>query len=286
MNQNTIELVRISLREDLGPRIGKNTGDITSIACIDENIKGQANILFKESGVVCGHEVSLLIFDEIDSSLKYEIFHKDGEVVEEKTVVARIEGSVRNILTAERTILNFMQRLSAIATLTASVVSKVNEFPVKILDTRKTTPGFRELEKYAVKTGGGKNHRMGLYDEFMIKNNHIDALGGNIKEAIKRCRQFNPDAALKVEVRDRSEIQACLDMGVKGLLIDNYDPSALRDEVKWIRENGGESMVLEASGGITPLNVADYAASGVDEISLGFLTHSVKALDISLRFVS
>lgn len=286
MNQNSLELIDISLREDLGPRIGKNVGDITSIACIGIGSISSANILFKESGVVCGHEVVLRILEQIDPSLEYEIFYKDGEVVEKNTIVSRITGASRNILTAERTLLNFIQRLSAIATLTKSVVDKVEGNSVKILDTRKTTPGFRELEKYAVLTGGGTNHRMGLYDEFMIKNNHIDALGGDIKDAILKCRAFLPDAPLKVEVRNRAEIQACIDMNVRGLLIDNYSPLDLKEEVNWIRASGGGEMTLEASGGITPENVLEYASSGVDEISLGFLTHSVKALDISLRFIS
>lgn len=220
MNEISKELILLSLKEDLGPRLGKETGDITSIGCIDSDITGSANILFKESGIVCGHEIVALILEEIDPSLNYEIIFKDGEYVEKGTVVSRISGSLRNIFTAERTLLNFMQRLSAIATVTYSVVQKVNNFDVKILDTRKTTPGFRELEKYAVKVGGGTNHRMGLYDEFMIKNNHVDTLKGDIQEAVKKCRQFKQNTPLKVEVRNRSEIEASIACNVKALLLD------------------------------------------------------------------
>lgn len=286
MNDITKELIQLSLREDLGPRLGKNTGDITSIACLDSNVMGNAIILFKESGIVCGHELVSQIFEEIDPSIKYEILKKDGQFVDGGSIVSKLSGSVRNILTAERTLLNFMQRLSAVATLTNQVVKKINNPNVRILDTRKTTPGFREIEKYAVKVGGGTNHRMGLYDEFMIKNNHIDALNGDIAKAVSLCRQLRPNVPLKVEVRNREEITACIACNVQALLLDNFEPTNLKDEVDWIRNNGGKDIALEASGGVTPDNVESYASTGVNEISLGFLTHSVKALDISLRFVS
>ncbi len=285
MNDDTKELVKLSIKEDLGPRLGENTGDITSIACIDPSQTGSANILFKESGVVCGHDIVEYLLNEIDSSLSYEVFYEDGKYVEKGQIASKINGSIRNILTAERTLLNFMQRLSAISTLTKSVVSLLNNANIKILDTRKTTPGFREIEKYAVKIGGGTTHRMGLYDEFMIKNNHVDALGGDIRVAVGRCRALKPNIFLTVEVRDRNEIVAALESNVDALLLDNFEAEALKVEVDWIRENGGKGIRLEASGGVTPLNVVEYSKTGVDAISLGYLTHSVKSLDISLRYV-
>ncbi len=201
------------------------------------------------------------------------------------TVVSKISGSIRNIFTAERTLLNFMQRLSAISTLTNRVVQNISNPEIKILDTRKTTPGFREIEKYAVKVGGGTTHRMGLYDEFMIKNNHVDALNGDIKEAIDRCRKLKSDVFLTVEVRNRKEIEAAIESDIDALLLDNFEPKLLKKEVEWIKLNGGANKRLEASGGITPENVLEYANTGVNAISLGFLTHSVKALDISLRVI-
>lgn len=277
------EAILLAIREDLGPSGTEQIGDVTSQACISNEIQGKARVLFKESGVVCGHGVSMAVLKIVDSNLKYVEVKSEGERVSAGEVVAEVVGSVRSILTAERTLLNFFQRLSGVATLTREVVEKVQSYKVNILDTRKTTPTLRSLEKYAVKVGGGTNHRMGLYDEFLIKNNHIDALGGDVAMAVARCKTFNPNLFLKVEVRNRAETKSALDAGAKALLLDNFSVSELIQEVEFIRGYSREKIRLEASGGITPLNVVDYAATGVDEISLGFITHSVKALDISLR---
>ena len=282
INRNVTSLIQIALDEDLGP----TKQDITSDACIDSSLNAKAKIIAKQPGIVFGHQVAKTVFTMIDKSISYEILIEDGEKIELGAVIARIEGPFSGILTAERTALNFLQRLSAVSTMTQQVVERVKPYSVKILDTRKTTPGYRTLEKAAVLAGGGSNHRLGLFDEFLIKNNHIDALKGNVTDAIKRCRKFSPKAKLKVEVRDEKEIAEALQEKPDGILLDNFDPITLESIIKKIRTNSEyNSISFEASGGITIDNCFDYAKSGVDEISLGFLTHSAKSLDLSLRYV-
>lgn len=280
MQHITKSLIQLALIEDLGP------GDITSKATIDPKLLGAAVIRAKESLVVCGQEVVSLVFSEIDSSICYEALKKDGARVDAGTVIGRVSGPVGSLLSAERTALNFFQRLSGVATVTAEVMVRVADLPVRILDTRKTTPGWRELEKYAVKTGGGTNHRFGLFDAVLIKNNHVDALGGDIGRAVRRCREDAPRGTkIEVEVRNSAELQAAFAERPDAMLLDNMPLAELAQCVSWVRaQDGGEKVELEASGGITMDNVRQYAASGVDAISLGFLTHSARAVDISLGY--
>ncbi len=272
------ELIKLSLSEDLNTE-----GDITSKACIPSIDTGSAFLLSKANGIFYGHKVIRRILEIVDKDLKYVERIKDTEVICPNDKIADIYGNTISILTAERTLLNFIQRLSGVATITNSIVKSVSDYKVKILDSRKTTPGFRLLEKEAVVAGGGHNHRIGLYDQFLIKNNHIDALGGDVKLAIQKCRSYNPNTFLKVEVRDMNEINLALSENPDGLLLDNFPAKDLKPIVEEVRKLNNK-IILEASGGINPSNIRDYAATGVDEISLGFITHSVPSLDISLRF--
>jgi nicotinate-nucleotide pyrophosphorylase (carboxylating) len=289
------ELLYLALREDLGFDEGKNNFtdgaslvdlDITTNASINPHLLGNAVIVAREDGILSGQDVAERVFSLLDPALTYTRKIFDGEVITSGTILATIYGSFRSILVGERTALNFLQRLSGVATITNKVVSLVSPYGVKVLDTRKTTPGFRLLEKAAVKAGGGSNHRMGLYDEFLIKNNHIDALGGDVAEAVRRCKVYRPDARLKVEVRDWNEIMAAVSESPDGLLLDNFEAAELFDIIPRVKSlSGAEHLSLEASGGITMTNVEEYAKAGIHEVSLGFLTHSVSSLDISLRYV-
>ncbi len=283
-------LIRLALMEDLGvSSLDKPllpSLDITTAACIPEEQKGSAVIIAREEGVLAGQWVAGRVFEILDSQLSYREHVSDGDRIQEGTVLASVSGSFASILTGERTALNFLQRLSGVASLAQKITSLVAPYKVRVLDTRKTTPGYRALEKKAIQLGGGSNHRMGLYDEFLIKNNHIDALGGDVALAIKKCRAHKPSAYLKVEVRNREEIRMALSEKPDGLLLDNFSPEELEKIVPEIRAHScGVKIALEASGGITPSNVEKYAKTGINEVSLGFLTHSVRALDISLRYV-
>lgn len=282
-NSNLVDtLINLSIVEDLGPKYL----DITSSACLRDDQNTSARILSKDEGVFFGHEVARIVFSKIDESTSYEIKIKDGESFSQGETIAIIKGRVKSILASERVVLNFIQRLSGVATITNLVCNKIKPYKTRILDSRKTTPGFRILEKAAVLSGGGNNHRMGLYDEFLIKNNHIDALGGNIKEAIKLCRKFDPAKKLKVEVRNSQELNLALDENPDGILLDNFDIPSLSESVKFVKSNKRyKDISLEASGGITINNVREYAETGVDEISLGALTHSAKNIDLSLHIV-
>lgn len=282
-------LIRLAFAEDLGfPAFGSEispTADITTTACISETAQGSAVIIAKEHGILAGQWVARRVFELLDDRIRFEEVIPDGSVVSPGLVLAKIQGPYRSILVGERTALNFMQRLSGVATTTKKVSTLVAPYSIKILDTRKTTPGYRILEKKAVQLGGGTNHRMGLYDEFLIKNNHIDALGGDVARAVRICRAYKPDVNLKVEVRNWDEIEAALGEKPDGLLLDNFTPAELNDVILKIRlhPNGG-ALRLEASGGITPSNVEGYARTGINEVSLGFLTHAIKSLDLSLRY--
>lgn len=273
-------LIQIAIEEDLGP---KNI-DITTRACVPETTVKSAFILSKDTGVFFGHDVTRSILSYVDETMIYETIVSDGEAFVPGQKIAKITGCVPSILSSERIVLNCIQRLSGIATQARNITNKIAPLKTKILDSRKTTPGLRLLEKAAVRAGGGYNHRMGLYDEFLIKNNHIDALGGDICLAIQRCRAFDSSKKLKVEIRNMNELQLALSQSPDGILIDNFSVSALADAVSYVRNNPQYSgILLEASGGITIENVRDYALTGVDEISLGALTHSAKSIDISLH---
>lgn len=281
INEDVISLIKLALSEDLGP----NNLDITSTACLDPELIARARIVAKQSGTVFGNQVAAKVFEMVNSKINYQALIDDGAHIGVGDIIAEIEGPFLGIVTGERTALNFLQRLSAVSSITKQVVERIRPFTTKVLDTRKTTPGYRALEKAAVLAGGGHNHRLGLYDEFIIKNNHVDALNGDVAEAIRRCRKYLPSAKLKVEVRDDREIAAALGEKPDGILFDNFEPNALEAIVKKIRINPiYKDIRFEASGGITIENCQEFAKSGVDEISLGFLTHSAKSLDISLRY--
>jgi nicotinate-nucleotide pyrophosphorylase (carboxylating) len=274
MDRDTLELIDRALREDVGD------GDATSEATVDPAARARATITQKAPGVISGLAVAEAVFTRIDPDAAVERLGPEGEWREAGAPVLRVEGSARGLLTAERTALNFLARLSGIATATARVVRAVDEAggTAKILDTRKTTPGLRRLEKRAVADGGGVNHRAGLYDAMMIKENHAAAAGG-IAEAVARARGARPDLPLSVEVRDPAEIDIALAAGAPRLLLDNMTPAEIRAAVAQVAGRA----VLEASGGVTPETVLVYATiEGLHYVSMGALTHSAPALDLSL----
>jgi nicotinate-nucleotide pyrophosphorylase (carboxylating) len=272
-------IISNAIREDVG------IGDHTSLSCIPKTSLGKAKLLVKEKGIIAGVAFAKKVFNYVDSNLKVETHINDGDNVVVGDVVFRVSGSSQSILMAERLVLNAMQRMSAIATKTAYFVDLVKGTKTKILDTRKTTPGIRALEKWAVKIGGGVNHRFALYDMIMIKDNHIDFAGG-ISQAISKTKKYlaekNIDIKIIVEARSIDEIKEILsNEGVFRILIDNFN---LEDTKKAVQLIGG-SCLTESSGGITEKTIKKYAACGVDFISSGALTHSVCNLDLSLKAV-
>lgn len=278
----TLRLLQLALEEDLG-----SNGDITSCATIGEKSEGSVKVMARETLVCCGNEVASQLCQIMKSGVLYESKVPDGSTIREGDTIALLSGPVRSLLSLERTLLNFMQRLSGIASMTAQCVAIASRYSVQIKDTRKTTPGMRELEKYAVHIGGGRNHRFGLYDAYMIKNNHVDALNGDIREAIRLCKQGpNANAILNVEVRNKAELSVVCKEGVDCILLDNMTVEQLRNAVNLVRnEFNRPDIELEASGGITLDTLETYCQTGVDSISLGFLTHSVLSKDISLRWI-
>jgi nicotinate-nucleotide pyrophosphorylase (carboxylating) len=269
-------IVRHALREDVG------SGDKTTLAVIPAETQARAYVVVKEAGVVAGLSVLQVVFAQIDPSLTIALQATDGEQVAAGSVVATICGCARSILTGERVALNFLQRMSGIATLTARYVAAVGPLPVQLLDTRKTTPGLRLLEKYAVAMGGGVNHRFGLYDAVMLKDNHLALLaaqGVGIGEAVQRARAaVGPLVCIEVEADSVEQARAAADAGADMVLLDNMAPTMLREAVAAI---GGRATV-EASGGITLETIQTVAETGVSYISVGALTHSARALDIGL----
>ncbi len=272
------ELVAIALREDIA------SGDVTSKASIPEQAKGSAKFLAKQDFVLCGRELVEEVCRQVDGRLDCSFSVADGEEIASGEYFGSISGPVQSLLSAERVALNFLQRLSGVSTLTANMSKLLDGSETTLVDTRKTTPGYRTLEKYAVVTGGGTNHRIGLYDAFLIKNNHIDATGGDIQEAIRRCRDFAPDIFLQVEIRSLKELELALEVSPDSVLLDNMSPELATEAVKVVRESKVSKTVVELSGGIGPTNLADYKSCGADRISSGFLTHSAIAVDISLRY--
>ena len=265
------EIVQAALDEDVG------SGDATTLATVDAAARARATITQKAPGVVFGLDAAEAAFTQLDADTAFERLSPEGAWHESGTQVLRIDGSARALLTGERTALNLLQRLSGVATMTARYVQAVEGTGVQILDTRKTTPGMRELEKAAVRAGGGTNHRTGLYDAILIKENHVAAAGG-IAQAIERARSAYPDLPLEVEVRNADEIAQALEAGAPRLLLDNMDPTRLRAAAEQV---AGRAE-LEASGGITLETVRDHAVEGLHFISVGALTHSAPALDLSL----
>jgi nicotinate-nucleotide pyrophosphorylase (carboxylating) len=262
-----------ALREDIG------SGDITSRAVIPLNARALARFTTKEALVVAGIRVVEEIVGIVDSTLEFKTLESEGASVPSGTPLAEVRGSARSILTAERTTLNLLQRMCGIATLTRRYVDRVKGTKARIVDTRKTAPGLRILDKYAVACGGGMNHRMGLFDGVLIKNNHL-AFHSSVTAAVRDARaQLGHLIKIEVEVRSLAELQAALEAGADVVLLDNFDPSHTRDAVKLVAGR----VPLESSGGITLDTVRDFAETGVDYISIGALTHSVSAVDINLR---
>ena len=276
--QNELDLIiKNAIREDVGD------GDHSSLACIPTSAQGKAKLLVKDEGIIAGVEFAEMIFKYVDQELRIEVFIHDGEVVKYGDVVFQVSGSSQSILKAERLVLNSMQRMSAIATKTKLFVDLLKGANTKILDTRKTTPLLREVEKMAVKLGGGHNHRFGLYDMVMIKDNHIDMAGG-LENALHRVKAhllaINKDLRIEVEVRSMGELEEALNLGgFHRIMLDNFSPELLALAVK--RING--AYETESSGGITEATIKDHARSGVDYISVGALTHNIKSLDLSLK---
>jgi nicotinate-nucleotide pyrophosphorylase (carboxylating) len=269
---DTLErIVHAALAEDVG------AGDVTTAATVPADAVGTAAILVKESGVVCGLRAVELTFRALDPELEFEAFAHDGDAVEAPALVARVSGSLRAILTGERVALNFLGRLSGIATLTRQYVDAVAGTGVAVLDTRKTTPGLRALEKHAVAAGGGRNHRFGLDDAVLVKDNHLRA-SGSIAEAVERVCAAT-DLPLELECDTLDQVREALDAGVDAILLDNMTPDELCEAVRLV---DGRAR-LEASGGVTLESIRRVAETGVDEISVGALTHSARSLDVSLE---
>ncbi|HXH17864.1 MAG TPA: carboxylating nicotinate-nucleotide diphosphorylase [Chitinophagales bacterium] len=260
-------------------------GDHTSLACIPANKQSEAELLAKENGIIAGIELSRKIFQIIDPHLSVEVFFDDGDAIKKGNRVMKVKGNSQSILKAERLVLNFMQRMSGIATLTRRFVKAVEGYQAKILDTRKTTPLFRQFEKLAVKIGGGENHRFGLWDMIMIKDNHIACAGG-IKRAIEAVKDYqrrnNLNLQVEIEAATMQDVEEVIAAGgVHRIMLDNFKLPQLKKAVKLI----DRQFETEASGGITLDNVRNYAAAGVDFISVGALTHSYKSLDLSLKAI-
>ncbi len=276
---NAMALIEAALSEDVGD------GDRTSEWTVPAESRSKAVIVAKQPLTVAGLTVAAEVFRAVDANLSVELKTADSDEVKVGDVVMAIAGSTRALLTAERTALNFLGRLSGIATLTRVFVSRVEGTGARIVDTRKTTPGWRALEKMAVRAGGGSNHRMGLDDMVLVKDNHIAAAGG-LTAAIERVRMSNVGLPVEVEVHTGEELEEALEAGVKRILLDNMTPDGLREAVALVRERVGESVTLEASGNVTLDTVLEVAKTGVDLISVGALTHSAAAADFSLQFVS
>jgi nicotinate-nucleotide pyrophosphorylase (carboxylating) len=272
-------LIQLAIFEDIGD------GDHTSLACIPANASGKAQLLVKQNGILAGVQVTQQIINAVSSDLEMQIFIKDGASINTGDIALTITGPEVKILQAERLVLNFMQRMSGIATQTNRLMQMVKHTQVKLLDTRKTTPGFRWFEKEAVRIGGGQNHRFGLYDMVMIKDNHVDFAGG-IQPALEKVFAYlennKKSIPIEIEVRNFQELETVLSIGkVQRIMLDNFQPSALRKAVELINN----TYETEASGGINESNLVEYAETGVQFISIGALTHQVKSLDLSLKAV-
>jgi len=272
-------LIRAALAEDVGP------GDWTTLWTVDPGARGTAEIVAKGEVVVAGVDVAVEVFKRVDPDVTASVLVRDGQAVKPGGVILRLEGPLRGILTGERTALNFLGRLSGVATLTRRFVNAVGGVGAEIQDTRKTTPGWRVLEKEAVRAGGGANHRMGLYDMVLVKDNHLAAAGG-VRAAVERVRRENLDGLpVEVEVRTLEELEEVLALGVGRILLDNMEPETMAEAVRRIRALGLRRPMVEASGNVTLESVRRVAETGVDIISVGALTHSAPVADLSLRVI-
>ncbi|MBW2553241.1 MAG: carboxylating nicotinate-nucleotide diphosphorylase [Deltaproteobacteria bacterium] len=271
----TDKLIEIALREDIGD------GDITTSSIVSTPLEATAHLVAKEGLILAGIDIFHRVYKKLDADLELIKHFEDGDEVSQGSIIGEISGEVAVILKGERIALNFLQRLSGIATLTHKFVMKVKSYPVKILDTRKTTPGWRALEKYAVKMGGGENHRFGLFDAVLIKDNHISAAGG-IGEAVRRVKDNVPHSfKIEVETSNLQEVKEALDSGVNTIMLDNMSTEMMKEAVAVVNKR----VLVEASGNTGLDNIEEIAAAGVDFISVGALTHSAKAVDISLKVV-
>lgn len=273
------DLLTIAFAEDIGD------GDHTTLSTIPADEMGRQHLLVKEEGILAGVDIARRVFEKFDPSLKMTVMIKDGTLVHPGDIAFVVEGPVRSLLQTERIMLNIMQRMSGIATQTARYQKKLEGLNTYVLDTRKTTPGLRMLEKEAVRIGGGRNHRIGLFDMILIKDNHVDFAGG-ITQAVQRakdyCRQKGKNLRIEVEVRNNDEIMEAIAAGVDRIMLDNYTPEATKGAVEIIRRNA-PGVEIESSGGITLDTLRAYGEAGVDFISVGALTHSVKGLDMSFK---
>ena len=270
------DLLTLAFAEDVGD------GDHTTLSTIPDTERGVQRLIVKEEGIIAGVEIARKVFEKFDPSLKMTVYINDGSRVKPGDIAFKVEGSVRSLLQTERLMLNIMQRMSGIATQTARYQDHLEGLKAKVIDTRKTTPGLRVLEKEAVKIGGGGNHRMGLYDMILIKDNHVDFAGG-IPQAVRAAKEWmkanGKDLKIEVETRNTEEIQQALEAGVDRIMLDNFTPERTAEAVKLI--NGRTEV--ESSGGITLDTLRAYGEAGVDFISVGALTHSVKGLDMSFK---
>ena len=275
------QLIDLAFAEDIGD------GDHTTLSTIPADAMGRQQLIIKEPGIIAGVEVAREVFRRFDPSLKMTVYIHDGQEVKPGDVAFVVEGSVRSLLQTERLMLNIMQRMSGIATTTHRYQAQLKGTGAKVLDTRKTTPGMRMLEKEAVAIGGGTNHRIGLFDMILIKDNHVDFAGGihqAVSAAKKYCAEKGKDLRIELEVRNIDEIDQALAEGVDRIMLDNFPPERTAEAVKHIRAKN-PAVEIESSGGITFDTLADYGRCGVDFISVGALTHSVKSLDMSFKAV-
>jgi nicotinate-nucleotide pyrophosphorylase (carboxylating) len=276
---NADYIIDLALKEDIGD------GDHSSLSTIPQNKNGKAQLLVKENGILAGVEIAKKVFKKVDPNLVVNVKINDGTHIQKGDIVFDVEGSAISILSSERTVLNFMQRLSGIATSSYRVSSLLKGMHTKVLDTRKTTPGMREFEKYAVALGGCYNHRRGLWDMIMIKDNHVDYAGG-ITQAVKASKEYlklkGKKLKIEVEVRNMTELKEAIKAGIDRVMLDNFTPENLHKAVKFVAGR----IETEASGGINENNILEYAYSGVDYISMGSLTHQIKSLDLSLKAVN
>lgn len=268
--------IELSLSEDIGD------GDHSSLACISKSETNKAKLVAKEEGIICGIDIAREVYALVDKSIKFTAMMKDGDRIKKGDIIFRVEGSAIGILTSERTALNYMQRLSGIATSTNEYVELIKGTGTKLLDTRKTTPSMRLFEKYAVKVGGGYNHRIGLYDMIMLKDNHIDFAGG-VENAITKTKEYlknvGKELKIEVEVRSMEELERVLKIGgIDRIMLDNFTPELLQKAIERI----GGKYETESSGGINKDTILSFAKTGVDFISVGALTHQIKSLDLSL----
>ncbi len=270
------DLLTLAFAEDVGD------GDATTLSTIPADEVGRQRLIVKEEGILAGVEIARKVFEKFDPELKMTVYINDGAHVKPGDIAFVVEGRVRSLLQTERIMLNIMQRMSGIATVTARYQQRLEGLKTKVLDTRKTTPGMRLLEKEAVKIGGGCNHRIGLFDMILIKDNHVDFAGGigaAVDAAKRYCKEKGKDLKIEVEVRNTDEINQALEAGIDRIMLDNFTPERTREAVKLI----GGRVEIESSGGITLDTLREYGECGVDYISVGALTHSVKGLDMSFK---